>query len=150
MNFMETYQAEHVMRITADCLFMDRAELFYMFSIAQRFKLDVATNADSNMPRVIDGFDCEWASYRTLLWLDKNAKKDEEREHVFSHLYNGSGWADYFSEEPQFKYDLTFAMKAYDIHGLHPEIKLSIDTQEEFDKFNKMVAGKNDRLGDKK
>jgi spore coat polysaccharide biosynthesis protein SpsF len=147
-NFCEVYKADHVIRLTADCPFVDRAELFLIWTVAHQHGLDLATNADPHTPRVIDGFDVEWFSYKTLCWLDQHATKDEDREHVGKYLYEHR--TDYMEdEEYRFKLDiggnlqlgLSFTWK--DIPwGLYPELKYSVDTKEDFDKLNRLATGK--------
>jgi spore coat polysaccharide biosynthesis protein SpsF (cytidylyltransferase family) len=78
--------ASHIMRLTADCPYIDEAQILLMTRILQNTGADFVSNCHPEDRHTVDGNDCEIMSMKCLEWLDTYAQL-EDREHVTAHLY---------------------------------------------------------------
>ena len=76
----KSYNPEYIIRITADCPFLDSKMLDKMIRIFEKNKIDYLSN--SNPPTFPDGLDIEIISYEALKRANKLAKSKYDREHV--------------------------------------------------------------------
>ena len=82
------YNAEHIVRITADCPLIDPMMLDEMLLIYSENNFDYMSN--TNPPSYPDGFDIEIFSYEALDDAYKNAIDDYDREHVTPYIHRNS------------------------------------------------------------
>lgn len=142
LGFARTFYATHIVRLTADCPFLDIAELSYMMGSCAAMQADVGTNAFSGTRTIVDGNDVEWMSLKFLEYLNEKAQSDEDREHVLKWAYEN--WLDIIEEKlpngaPQWR---TVIRQALWPQYLFPSEKTSIDTQEEFNNAKNILEGK--------
>jgi len=141
LSFAKTYGASHVVRLTADCPFLDIAELSYMISTCSQVNADIGTNALAGMRTIIDGNDVEVFSTRFLQYLNEKVTEDVDREHVGSYAYRN--WQDICEERDErgrTKW-VTLIRQSIWPHYAAPRSKTSIDTEEEYIAACKIVAG---------
>ena len=107
----------YIVRLTADCPLLTGEIIDRVVSVHLASGFDYTRND-------VDGFDVEVFDYKSLLIAAKLAKSAEEREHVTVYMRNGDfDWID--TSIPD------------DIVG-----KYSIDTQEDFDKIERVLSGR--------
>lgn len=82
------FNAEHIVRITADCPLIDPKMLDEMLLIYSENNFDYMSN--TNPPSYPDGFDIEIFSYEALDDAYKNAIDDYDREHVTPYIHRNS------------------------------------------------------------
>jgi len=121
-------RAQRIVRLTADCPFLDVTELFYLVSIAQNTNADFVTNASPTQRHTVDGCDVEIFSIRFLDWLDTYAQP-ADREHVTQHAYKCD--PKYIEKE---KFSTVFYRPVINYYKL---IKTSIDTPDDLDRLTK-------------
>lgn len=78
----DIFDADYVVRLTADCPFVPDAYISKAINTAINNKLDYCSNVDPRFRTVPDGFDVEVISRRAIDWLDQNADEKLHREHV--------------------------------------------------------------------
>ncbi len=113
----EQFAVTDIIRVTADCPLIDPVLVDFMVEYYLTEKVDYAAiDVDNYFPR---GLDAEIFSCATLQKVDKEAKHNYEREHVTPYIYR----------HPElFKIKFLAAEKKL----TRPEIRLTIDTQEDF------------------
>tara|TARA_B100001057_G_scaffold147440_1_gene147357 strand:- start:5635 stop:7671 length:2037 start_codon:yes stop_codon:yes gene_type:complete len=79
-----SYKAKNIIRITADCPFVDIKMMDKMISIFEKNKVDYLSN--SFPPTFPDGLDIEIFNYKSLKNAFKNAKSKYDKEHVTSYI----------------------------------------------------------------
>ena len=82
------FNAEHIVRITADCPLIDPMMLDEMLLIYSENNFDYMSN--TNPPSYPDGFDIEIFTYEALDDAYKNAIDDYDREHVTPYIHRNS------------------------------------------------------------
>ena len=78
------YKAHNIIRITADCPFIDIKMMNKMINIFEKDKVDYLSN--SYPPTFPDGLDIEIFNYKSLKNAFKNAKSKYDKEHVTSYI----------------------------------------------------------------
>ena len=115
--------ANYVVRITADCPLIPPFLIFKCINAAIKNGFDYFSNVGDLGPdsirTSIDGHDVEVMSARALDWLDKTAKPGPEREHVTLRL-----------RDDHVPHHIRRGVLIG--HNDHSDIKLSIDTEEDF------------------
>jgi spore coat polysaccharide biosynthesis protein SpsF (cytidylyltransferase family) len=116
--------ADYVVRLTADCPLLPSYVISKHINIAVNSGYDYISNVDEEVRTSVDGHDVEVISNRALIWLNNNITEDSEREHVTLALRKRS---------------VPFYFRIGHVIGhLHqPHIKLSIDTQEDYERIKK-------------
>ena len=80
------YKSDNVIRLTADCPFIDAKIIDQILYLLIEKDADYASNTlNRTWP---DGLDCEVFTRKGLLKCFKNAKSDEDKEHVTRFFYN--------------------------------------------------------------
>lgn len=116
-----TYKAQHIIRITGDCPFLDPAWLFYMINIYTSRGVDFCSNVFQ--PRSsYDGNDIEIMSFKTLAKLHEKAESKEDRDHVTTYFYRN-------------KNDLKLSFYGVAQTLNLSKIKASIDTPEDIERL---------------
>jgi spore coat polysaccharide biosynthesis protein SpsF len=91
---IDEFSPENVLRITADCPFVDPRIIDDLWEIFQKKDLDyasVATGAGfarSSENRFPDGFDAEWVKSSVLNGISTQIRLDRDREHVTSYIWS--------------------------------------------------------------
>ena len=123
------YRASTIVRITADCPRMPSDLFGYMFTLHGSTSADFTS--DCFKRTYPDGYDIEIISYKLLDHLHKKVTlSHDDREHVTSYIYSHS------QELVDSKYVLSSIIGPYDLSHL----KVSIDTQEEFESVGRMLT----------
>lgn len=79
------YKIKNIIRITADCPFVDSQIIDKMIKYFDKNKFEYLTNRiDANFP---DGLDIEIFKFKTLQKVNKIAKKKDHKEHVTQFIY---------------------------------------------------------------
>jgi len=118
-------RATHIMRLTADCPYIDVAQLHFLVSMLHQYRADFISNAAPDKRHTVDGDDCEIMSMRCLQWLNTYAQPPD-REHVTAHAYKNPK---YMEKE---KLTTVFYQPLVNYNRL---IKTSIDTKEDLDRL---------------
>lgn len=126
----ELFEADYVVRITADCLFIPPHHIHKHVKAAVTREKDYTSNTHFRTHK--EGWDCEVLSRRLLEWLDDNATTAEDREHVTSLIAHGKPFP-FMGEDG--KQSICHIMSFYD----ESDDKTSIDTQEEYERAVKRM-----------
>jgi spore coat polysaccharide biosynthesis protein SpsF (cytidylyltransferase family) len=112
--------AQYIVRITADCPFLNPPLLSDHVKIAVANKYDYCSNVFEVVRTSMDGHDVEVISRKALEWANQMAKDPYEREHV-TPIFRGPKRPDWLT--------LGCVMESMDESGR----KVSIDTREELE-----------------
>jgi spore coat polysaccharide biosynthesis protein SpsF (cytidylyltransferase family) len=124
-------RASTIVRLTADCPFLDAPELAYLINIAAQSRADFVSNCHPKDRRSVDGCDVEIMSKRCLDWLDIYAQPPM-REHVTQHIYTCE--QKYIEKE---KFTTVFYSPLINYNKL---LKTSIDTKEDLDRLTMLTV----------
>ena len=81
-------KAKNIIRICADCPFIDPRELDKLIRIFYFKKYDYVCNMENKLnSKYADGFGAEMLSFKTLKKLNTLAKKNIDREHVTIYIW---------------------------------------------------------------
>ncbi|MBP9829248.1 MAG: aminotransferase class III-fold pyridoxal phosphate-dependent enzyme [Proteobacteria bacterium] len=119
-----THQADVIMRITADCPFLDHHIASQVLALVSTKQADYASNVlPATWP---DGLDCEAFTFEALKKASINAKKPSDREHVTSYICNNRSIFN--------SMNVSCPMKGLEKH------RWTIDTLEDLEYLNKIVS----------
>ena len=118
--------ATHVVRVCADNPFISGTEVDRLIQFYLESKCDYAYNHIPKNNRYPNGIGAEIVSFKVLQKINAEAKDPDHREHVFNFI-----WA----HPEQFKI-ITF--EPGDKRLACPDIKLDIDTQQDYEKICRM------------
>jgi spore coat polysaccharide biosynthesis protein SpsF len=122
-------QAELIVRVTADCLFIPPHHIAKHVKAAIIKGRDYTTNVHYRTHK--EGWDCEVISARLLEWLDQNATTEHDREHVTTLIGKNRPFPFTFEDgKPSICHVINFCDES--------EVKTSIDTKEEFEHAEKL------------
>jgi spore coat polysaccharide biosynthesis protein SpsF len=131
-NVLERYvkacsqlSADYVVRITGDCCLLPSHVITKCINVAVNNQLDYVSNVDERFRTSVDGFDCEVISRRAMKWLAENAIHENELEHVTLALRT--------TKVKGFTYGCVIDSLDFS------ETKLSVDTQEDFDRIEQEI-----------
>lgn len=125
----ENFQG-NVLRITADCPFIDSTLIDLAYSKFMDLELDyigIATGAgvaNTNSNKYPDGVDAEWFKYETLLKANTESTHLLDREHVTSFIWRNPN---------RFKIGQLAPLQNYS------DISLTVDTAEDFENMTNLV-----------
>lgn len=122
----EKYSATHVVRVCADNPFVSGPEIDRLVQFCLESNCDYAYNHIPKNNRYPDGIGAEIVPFNVLQNIYQEAKSPDHREHVFNFIWDHS---------ERFKI-LTF--DPADERLAHPNIKLDIDTQQDYEKLCRM------------
>lgn len=117
------FNVTDIIRVTADCPLIDPVLVDFMVEYYLTEKVDyVAIDVDQYYPR---GLDAEIFSFETLKRINMEAHQNYEREHVTPYIY---------------RHPELFTIKFLEAEKklTRPEIRLTIDTQEDFNLVNEI------------
>lgn len=118
------FNADYVVRITADCLFIPPHHISRHVKAAVMKERDYTSCTHYRTYK--EGWDCEVLSRRLVDWLDENASTDSDREHVTTLIGPGKPFP--FRHEDG-KPSICHVLNFY----CEDDIKTSIDTKEEYE-----------------
>jgi glutamate-1-semialdehyde aminotransferase/spore coat polysaccharide biosynthesis protein SpsF (cytidylyltransferase family) len=119
-----THQADVIMRITADCPFLDHHIASQVLALVATKQADYASNVfPATWP---DGLDCEAFTFEALKNASLNAKRPSDREHVTSYICN--------NRSIFHTMNVSCPMKGVEKH------RWTVDTPEDLDYLNKIVS----------
>lgn len=81
-NMATKYEADYVVRITADCPRIPEFVISKHIIVALKNHYDYFSNVHEGLRTAPDGWDCEVISRKAMEWLSDNAKDKADREHV--------------------------------------------------------------------
>ena len=120
-------KAKNIIRICADCPFIDPRELDKLIRIFYFKKYDYVCNMENKLnSKYADGFGAEMLSFKTLKKLNTLAKKNIDREHVTIYIWKNL---------KKFKVFSIPAPKAL----AYPNLKFFINTKKNFTNIKKMI-----------
>ena len=125
----ENFQG-NVLRVTADCPFIDSTLIDLAYSKFIELELDyigISTGAgvaNANSNKYPDGVDAEWFKYEALIRANKEAMNALDREHVTSFIWRNPN---------RFKIDQLAPLQNYS------DISLTVDTAEDFENMTNLV-----------
>lgn len=109
------YNPDYVIRVTADCPFVDYELGTAMVEKMSAAKVDFL-NLEGNLPR---GLAVELFSYQSLEYIDQHGKEPRHREHVTYYAY----------EHPdEFSWTSVKAKSSVQ----HPQLRITLDTDEDY------------------
>lgn len=115
VNSALNYRPEHVVRLTADCPFLDPKIIDSVIEKHLIEKNDYTSNVV--FPTFADGLDVEILSYNTLIKIDSEATAPIEREHVT-----------YYIHKNKEKFKIGSFTQDFD----HSHFRLTVDNKEDF------------------
>ena len=117
------YKSDNIIRLTADCPFIDAKIIDQILYLLIEKDADYASNTlNRTWP---DGLDCEVFTRKGLLKCYKNAKSDEDKEHVTRFFYNNKN---------KFKcINLPFPI------GDFSDVRVTLDNKNDYQILNKMA-----------
>lgn len=106
---------DYVMRVTADCPFVDYEMANEMVVLMKQERVDIVDLA-GDLPR---GLAVELISYQALLHIHEHGTESRHREHVTYYAY---------------EYRDQFTRVAYEVpqNRCHPELRITLDTEEDY------------------
>lgn len=120
VDYGATSDADYVVRVTADCPMIPPFTITKAINTAVQNQYDYTSNVDERLRTSPDGHDVEVISRKALLWLDENAKDQQDREHVTLLL----------RKRPPAWLTVGHIINHYD----QSSIKLSVDTPEDLER----------------
>jgi len=120
------YQATHIVRVCADNPFICSSEIDHLVQFYMNNNFDYAYNHIPRNNRFPDGLGAEIVSFPVLKSVHQGGTNPDHREHVFNYIW---------SHPERFKIG-TFDPE--DDRLAHPELKLDIDTEEDYQRFSQM------------
>ncbi|MDF2835090.1 MAG: acylneuraminate cytidylyltransferase [Paenibacillus sp.] len=109
------YAPDYVIRVTADCPFVDYEMASDMVALMQKEQVDIIDVA-SGLPR---GLSVEMISFKALRYIDDHGKEARHREHVTYYAY-------------EHKNEFSRASYTAPIDREHPELRITLDTPEDY------------------
>lgn len=123
-NCAKKYNADTVVRITADCPLIDSKVLDEMLSFYTNNKYDLVTNAGEEIYRTYPrGLDIEIFSFKLLKTAYLNANQKYEKEHVTPYIYENG-----------------FNVYYYKNNKNYSKYRLTLDTKEDFELIKKIYC----------
>lgn len=105
----------YVVRVTADCPFVDIEMAQHMIQLIKQQQVDIV-DLGATLPR---GLAVEVISYPALQYIDQHGQEPRHREHVTYYAY-------------EYKDQFTRATYHPPKNRLHPELRITLDTEEDY------------------
>ncbi|WP_213519771.1 cytidylyltransferase domain-containing protein [Paenibacillus montaniterrae] len=110
-----TYNPKYVIRVTADCPFVDYEMASGIVDFIKQQQVDIV-DLGATLPR---GLAVEAISYSALQYIDQHGQEPRHREHVTYYAY-------------EYKDQFTRATYQPPKNRLHPELRITLDTEEDY------------------
>lgn len=122
MGAAQAYHPDYVVRVTADCPFVDVEMAQHMIELIQQEQVDIV-DLGAALPR---GLAVEVIAYSALQYIDQHGRESRHREHVTYYAY---------------EYREQFTRDAYQppANRLHPELRITLDTIEDYALISKVA-----------
>lgn len=111
----EPYQPAYVVRVTADCPFLDMEMAQDMICLIQKKDVDII-DLGAALPR---GLAVEAVSYSALRYIDQHGQEPRHREHVTYYAY-------------EYKGEFKRAVYQPPVNRLYPQLRITLDTEEDY------------------
>jgi len=111
----ESFQPDYVLRVTADCPFVDIEMAEQILKLAKDNKVDIV-DLGAGLPR---GLAVEVVSYQALKQMDIHGKELRHREHVTYYAY-------------EYKEQFTRVSYQPPADRLYPQLRITLDTEEDY------------------
>lgn len=111
----QAYSPDYVVRVTADCPFVDIEMAEQMIELVQQKQVDII-DLEATLPR---GLAVEVLAYSALQYIDQHGHEPRHREHVTYYAY-------------EYKEQFTRAAYQPPADRLHPELRITLDTAEDY------------------
>ncbi|MEK4951402.1 glycosyltransferase family protein [Bacillus sp. FSL W8-1127] len=111
----KVYEPDYVMRVTADCPFVDFEMANEIVKLMEQEKVDII-DLDGELPR---GLAVELISYQALQYIHRHGHEPRHREHVTYYAY-------------EFKEEFQRASYSVPVNRRHPELRITLDTEEDY------------------
>lgn len=121
------YEPDHVMRVTADCPFVDYKMASDIVALMNEQKVDII-DLDGSLPR---GLAVELLSFSTLKRIHKNGKENRHREHVTYYAY-------------EYKDEFTRTTYKVPEDRRYPQFRITLDTKEDYEVMTDIANHFND------
>lgn len=125
-------RADYICRVTGDCPMIPPPVITKHIVTAFKGGLDYTSNVFPGIRTEPDGFDCEVLSAKLLDYLHKNAKSQQEREHVTFYLRD---FMPHWAKKAQF---IGYVNRE--------EHKYSVDTIDDFAAVKRNIEMQNDKI----
>lgn len=109
------YQPDYIMRVTADCPFVDYEMASEMVKLMHKEQVDIV-DIVGDLPR---GLATELISYRALQYINEHGHEAHHREHVTYYAY-------------EFKDEFTRAEYTSSSSLQHPQLRITLDTEADY------------------
>lgn len=123
------YNPDYVIRVTADCPFVDYEMASEMVALMNEKQVDIIDLA-SELPR---GLAVEVISYKALLYIHQHGQENRHREHVTYYAY-------------EFKEEFTRASYKASEERIHPELRITLDTDADYELLSNVAKHFDDPL----
>ena len=121
------YKPINIVRVCADNPFVDAHEIDKLINFFKMNSCDYAFNhLDKLNSNYADGFGAEITSLENLVRLNRVAKDDDDREHIFNYVWKNQ--SEFIIKPLIASKDLSF-----------PKLKFDIDTEEDFNEINDLI-----------
>lgn len=123
------YDPEYIVRVTADCPFVDMEMASDMIQLIKDQQVDIV-DLSTSLPR---GLAVEVIAYSALNYIDQCGHELRHREHVTYYAY-------------EYKEQFTRVTYHPPIDRLHPELRITLDTEEDYALISAVAKHFNDPL----
>jgi len=123
------YDPAYVVRVTADCPFVDVEMAQEMIQLIKQEQVDIV-DLGADLPR---GLAVETISYSALKYINEHGGEPRHREHVT-----------YFAYE--YREQFTRVVYQPSIDRIHPELRITLDTEEDYRVISAVAKHFNDHL----
>lgn len=124
--------ADYIVRITGDCPLVPPYLISKAITILTKGDHEFVSNADDSCRTSIDGVDVEAMTFKALEWAYRETSRKESREHVTPLMYG---------KTPEW-FSVACLMGFVDLST----VKLSVDTEEDLTKVDKMFQRINSKI----
>jgi spore coat polysaccharide biosynthesis protein SpsF len=122
----KSINATHIVRVCADNPFIAGTEIDHLVQFYFKSSCDYAYNHIPKNNCYPDGIGAEIVSFQVLKSINDQATDPHQREHIFNCIWDNPGKFEILTFDPT------------DERLAHPDIKLDIDTQQDYEKLCKM------------
>lgn len=117
------YEPDYVIRVTADCPFVDYEMASDMVALMKKEQVDII-DLEGQLPR---GLAVEVISYKALQYIDEKGHENRHREHVTYYAY-------------EFKEQFTRVSYVADEMRNEPSLRITLDTDADYELLSKVAS----------
>lgn len=123
VNVAEIYKPSYIVRVTADCPFIDYEMASEMVALIRKEKVAII-DIDDELPR---GLAVEVFTFELLQEMDKDGIEERHREHVTFYAY-------------EFKHLFKRATYKVKKNRIFPKLRITLDTPEDYEMLNQVAS----------